>query len=134
MIGTYQCTVSSSTGIEVICAAGQNPIGTYSLIASVVNKGLAQMSSSFSISFTLTASSISPTKSGTGGYINEFIQLFYQIITLTLKGGLLLNITGFGFGPNCTVTVDGSNCAIHSISYSLISCIVPPNVTFKIKY
>jgi hypothetical protein len=53
---------------------GQNPVGTYSFSVNVQNKGLAQITSSVTtLTFSLTASSISPSLSGTGGNSLEYL-------------------------------------------------------------
>lgn len=67
LIGSVPCSITSATTTELICAAGENPVGTYYFTISVLNKGLAQMSVNPTASFSLTASSLSPTSSGTGG-------------------------------------------------------------------
>lgn len=67
MIGSYKCTVLTASNSEIKCIPGENPIGTYGLTLSVVNKGFASLASNFVVSFTLTASSLNPSSSGTGG-------------------------------------------------------------------
>ena len=60
------------TNIKSTKIKGQNPVGTYSFSVNVQNKGLAQINSSVTtMTFSLTASSISPSLSGTGGYSLE---------------------------------------------------------------
>lgn len=59
--------------------------------------------------FSLTATTISPTLSGTGG-------------------GLILEINGNGFSANSKVTVDNNNCPVKSFTYSKLTCIIPSNV------
>ena len=60
---------------------GANPVGTYAFSVNVQNKGLAQISSSVTtLTFSLVASSISPTTSGTGGEnLNKKLILFKKI-------------------------------------------------------
>ena len=113
LIGSVRCNVTAATATQLTCTAGQNPIGTYTFSLSVVNKGQAVMNTNHSVSFNLTAYSLSPKISGT-------------------SGGLLLNITGLGFTENCTATVDQIICPIVFVSYSLIMCKVPMNVSFFI--
>jgi hypothetical protein len=54
--------------------------------------------------------------------------LFMSSTSGTTGGGNLLNISGTGFASNAIVTVDGNNCLIVTVNYSLITCIVPSNV------
>ena len=110
-IGDVACSISSATSIELICAAGSNSIGTYTFSVNVLGKGLATISSNPSVTFQLTASTLYPTSSGTGG-------------------GALLNITGTGFNSNCSVQIDGTNCLVVFVNYSMITCVVPSNVSF----
>ena len=80
-IGNVPCSVVSSTSSLIVCAAGQNPIGTFNFTISVSNTGLAVMNANPTVSFTLTASSLSPTSSGTGGTY----AYIYNKITWLLK-------------------------------------------------
>ena len=109
MIGDVQCSVTSATATQITCAAGQNPIGTYNLTLSVLGKGSAIINNPQTLSFQLTASSMSP-------------------LIGTIGGGNLLAINGTGFISSCVVTVDGNNCVVVNATYSLITCIVPSNV------
>ena len=109
MIGDVQCSVSSATATQITCVAGQNPIGTYNLTLSVLGKGLAIINNPQTLSFQLTASSMSP-------------------LIGTIGGGNILTINGTGFISSCVVTVDGNNCVVVNATYSLITCIVPSNV------
>ena len=60
--------------------------------------------------------------------------VFYPIIssftptTGSVQGGVELYISGTGFGDDSIVTIGDNNCAIQSLSYSNIICIVPPLV------
>jgi len=110
-IGGYNCTVSQATSqqLTVSASSSQIPFGTYSVTVNVIGKGLAQMNQNPSIQFQLTATSLSPSSSGTGGGIN-------------------LNITGTGFNTNTTVAVDGSNCPVAYVDYTLLICQLPSNV------
>lgn len=110
LIGSVACNVTATSTTQLTCMAGQNPIGTYTFSMSVANKGKAVLNTNPSVNFNLTTYSLTPAVSGTGG-------------------GLLLNVTGLGFSENCTVTVDQIKCPISFVSYSLISCMVPMNVS-----
>lgn len=68
------------------------------------------MNSNPTITFSLTANSLSPATSGTGG-------------------GNVLTISGEGFNKNCKVTIDGNSCPILIANYSTITCTIPSNVS-----
>lgn len=68
------------------------------------------MNSLAQFEFQLTGSSLSPSKSGTGG-------------------GAQLNITGTGFTNKTVVKIDGLTCKVLSNTYSMITCLVPSNVS-----
>lgn len=89
LIGTTPCNVTSATAVQLVCAAGLNPVGAYSIAVNVLGKGLATMNSNTQASFALIATSISPVSGSTGG-------------------GNLLQINGTGFSSMSTVTVDGN--------------------------
>ena len=46
----------------------------------------------------------------------------------------MLTISGTGFGPEVTVTVDSSECELIFTNYSTIICITPAKVTKIPKY
>lgn len=64
------------------------------------------MNSNTQATFSLTAEAISPLSGSTGG-------------------GNLLRVNGTGFSNQSTVTVDGNNCKVKSVSYFTITCSVP---------
>ena len=113
LIGNIPCSITSSTSTQLTCAAGENSVGTYNYTVSVLNKGLAIMNVNPIITFQLTALSLSPSSSGTGG-------------------GSILNINGVAFNSKCSIKVDNNVCSIVSMSYSLIKCILPSNVTITV--
>lgn len=47
-------------------------------------------------------------------------------------GGSILNINGVAFNSKCSIKVDNNVCSIVSMSYSLIKCILPSNVTITV--
>lgn len=108
MIGAVRCTVTSATSTQLVCAAGLNPVGTYSFTVNVLGKGLATMNSNTQATFSLTTVAVSPVSGSTGG-------------------GNLLQINGTGFSNQSTVTVDGNSCKVKQVSYYTISCIAPPS-------
>ena len=59
-------------------------------------------------SFDLTLDSINPVEAGS-------------------NGGIIITITGSGFGDSMTVTVNNSECNILSIENQSVDCIVPPD-------
>lgn len=67
LIGNIPCVVISSTATLIICAAGPNPIGTYYFNVNIVDKGSPIMNSNPSVDFQLSALTLSPKYSGTGG-------------------------------------------------------------------
>ena len=67
LIGSTPCAVTQATTTQLTCSAGQNPFGTYYFTLNVVNRGLAILNVNPSVTFQLTATSISPTSSSTGG-------------------------------------------------------------------
>jgi len=107
---SYTCNILSASNVQIICSLGNIPIGSYTFSLNVLNKGLATMNTNANVNFKFTTISLNPTSCGTGG-------------------GLMLNISGTGFNTNCTVLVDNINCPIVSIDYSLITCIIPSNVS-----
>lgn len=109
LIGDIPCEIISATANQIICSAGPNPIGIYSFKIHVINKGFATMNVNPTVQFDLTASSITPNYSGTGG-------------------GLYLNVTGIGFSSKSQVLIDNINCPIVFSSYSLLTCLIPTNV------
>ena len=132
LIGNVICTVTSSSNTLIVCAAGQNPIGSYNFTVSVSNKGLAIMNSNPTVSFTLTASSLSPATSGTGGIYLPYLSLMKNLFwtSFQIKGGSTLTITGMGFSKDCIVKVDNIDCPVVSVNYSTIACTLPSNVNF----
>ena len=71
---------------------------------------MAQISSTTTtLTFTLQATLITPTISGTGG-------------------GVLVTIIGQGFSSATQVLIDSINCPIQSMTYSNLTCLTPPNV------
>ena len=50
---------------------------------------------------------------------------------MILKGGAILNVTGTCFTSDTTVTLDGIACRTLNVSYSSITCVIPPNVKLK---
>jgi len=110
MIGNIPCQVTYSSINQLNCTPGPNPAGTYQFSVNVIYKGLAIMNVNTSLSFNLTASQIYPNYAGTGG-------------------GLPLNITGVRFNSNVTVTVDYIDCPVVFTNYSLITCVLPQNVS-----
>ena len=79
----------------------------------ISGKGNARILTNNTITFELKATSISPTFGFTGG-------------------GNLISIYGSGFDQSNLVTVGWNDCPIVNVTYSMISCVVPANVRFKI--
>lgn len=80
---------------------------------NVLGKGFASLSSQAAdvkYIFQLDAFRVNPTISGTGG-------------------GIVANITGKGFSSSTTVKIDGNDCPVIFYNYTIISCIIPPNVS-----
>ncbi len=110
LIGDVPCRITSATSTLLVCAAGENPVGTYSFKVNILGKGLARMSTTATATFSLTASSVTPTSGSTGG-------------------GNVLTITGSGFSKSCRVTVDSNECQIISVRYGQITCKSPSSNT-----
>ena len=66
-IGGALCSITQATSTQLTCLAGANSIGTYTFTVNVLGSGSALMNSNPSVTFQLTTSSLSPTRSGTGG-------------------------------------------------------------------
>lgn len=113
LIGQTLCVVTSATATNIICAAGENPVGTYGFTVRVLDKGLAIMNSATTVTFALTATSISPASGPAGG-------------------GNTLTVSGAGFTSNTSVTVDGNSCVVTRATYSSIECTAPYNVSLRI--
>jgi len=131
LLGTVPCVVTASTATQLTCTPGlatiryysnelqqnvffvfkgPNPVGTYTFSVNIANKGLAQITSQVTtLTFSLQATAIAPTTTGTGG-------------------GVLVTINGQGFSSTTRVQIDSINCPIQSYTYSTLTCLTPPNV------
>ncbi len=65
-LGGINCTCTA-TATQLTCAPGPNPFGDYHFSVNVLGKGLATLVDDPIVSFQLTATSIFPLSSGTGG-------------------------------------------------------------------
>lgn len=110
LIGETICAITSATATNIICAAGENPVGTYGFTVKVLGKGLAIMNSATTVTFALTATTTYPVSGPAGG-------------------GNTMTVSGAGFTSNTSVTVEGNDCVVTRATYSLIECIVPYNVS-----
>ena len=90
---------------------GQSPSGTYPFTVEVIGKGFATMNTATTLTFSLSATTINPTVSGTGG-------------------GLPLTINGEGFSSQSTVKIDNIDCPVTSYTYNQLTCVIPSNVIF----
>lgn len=71
-IGDTSCQVNFANASYLTCVPGDGPLGTYNFTVNVIGKGLATLSNEAqltSFDFTLQATAISPSVSGTGGKI-----------------------------------------------------------------
>ena len=108
-IGDVLCKITSATEALILCAAGENSVGTYKFIVSVIGKGLARMNSKTTATFQLKATEFTPALGSTGG-------------------ANILTINGSGFSQNTSVIIDNNKCKILRTDYNSIQCIVPQNV------
>ncbi|XP_050416785.2 fibrocystin-L [Patella vulgata] len=105
VIGGEECVVSTVTATQIDCAVGGVKTGTHPLEVYIAGKGRAV--TSVTIDSPATISSLDPVQ----GSIN---------------GGLLLKINGNGFSPiNTTVSIDGSDCPVMNVTFSLVVCSTP---------
>ncbi|KAJ8273405.1 hypothetical protein GJAV_G00101260 [Gymnothorax javanicus] len=108
-IGGAECVVSTVTGTQVLCAAGERAGGTFPIMLQHGVKGYADSRSSFEYQWAFTK--IMPSQGGFGG-------------------GSILNVHGSGFDPrSAQVLVCGIECSVRremSLS-NLLCCEVPPN-------
>jgi len=69
LIGEVACVVSEASSTRIVCAAGQNPVGTYAFRVNVVGKGWARVDTQTMAVFELTVSSVSPQSGSTGKWL-----------------------------------------------------------------
>ena len=109
------CIVSAVTDTSINCSLPIKPAGSYTIVAHISGKGLAE--SSTTIEYALTVTSISPTQTGNGG-------------------GVAMTINGGGFPETLTddetgtdesalsVWVCSTECRVSNSSLSQVTCIL----------
>ncbi|KAK3716577.1 hypothetical protein RRG08_039372 [Elysia crispata] len=104
VIGTTACTVTGSTTTAVTCTLNNGPTGPANVRVTVVGKGHASGSVSFTYVTGVSGLTASPG---------------------SVEGGANITLTGFGFTSDATVSVGGNPCTILSNSESEIVCVTP---------
>jgi hypothetical protein len=113
--GLVRCVVFNASSVEIRCRVDEGKegleAGNYAVSVSVTGVGLATVSAGATvIEFGQTAEGFWPMSSAA-------------------PGGGILSIYGSRFGVNTSVTLDGTGCEVRTVNYSLISCVIPANVS-----
>ncbi|XP_062600839.1 fibrocystin-L-like [Saccostrea cucullata] len=111
-IAGVECTVTSSSDVEIVCTPGQTPAGTHTVEVTVTGKGKAVIDPGATCDFvsTISISAVSPNSCSIGG-------------------GCEVSIQGSGFSSEASVSVGGSPCEVLSSTYNQITCKVPSSAT-----
>ncbi|CUG86306.1 membrane-associated protein, putative [Bodo saltans] len=105
-VGGQPCNVTSQTSTQLVCTMPFVTAGSKRVIVSIATTGQASGVAKY-VNVLTVVDGISPSS----GSIN---------------GGNVLSINGFGFDPASTqVQVGNATCAIVSVAFDLITCIVP---------
>jgi len=113
--GLVRCVVFNASSVEIRCRVDEGKegleAGNYAVSVSVTGVGLATVSA--------------------GATVVEFGQTAEKFLPISsaAPGGGVLSIYGSRFGVNTSVTLDGSGCEVRTVKYSLISCVIPANVS-----
>ncbi|KAM9824037.1 PKHD1 like 1, tandem duplicate 1 [Neosynchiropus ocellatus] len=108
MVGESECVVEDIQDGVQICRLGRSRAGTHQVSVNFPSLGYTRYAGgeSFSFTYQLIVSSISPTSG-------------------SLAGGTLLTVEGFGFSENTTVTVGTEECVVVESSDLTFICRTP---------
>ncbi|XP_028646735.2 PKHD1 like 1, tandem duplicate 1 [Erpetoichthys calabaricus] len=103
-IGGANCTVTQISDTQITCEVGDAAAGSAPVTVYVPAVGLAQ--SPFTFANLLGVTSASP-------------------LTGSIAGGTVLTLTGYGFGPDTTVTMNEQLCTVLTVNLNAVRCQTP---------
>nr|XP_039260770.1 fibrocystin-L-like [Styela clava] len=108
-VSKADCSVTTNTDTQVVCALGDGALGTYDVVLSVGGKGFAKKQNE-NVSLAFTVSGGVGTISPSSGFST---------------GGTDVSITGYGFSATTTFTFANKPCVVKSVTAVKVVCTTP---------